>query len=344
MPTTMKNRSQQPPDEVLSVPATMLMSGDGEKNITPVRLQARSKEVLDHWWWGPMVHDFAGMSHKNKIAIDYCHDSEQIIGYCDQFEQTDYGLELVGELTSLHDQDRAAEIVGKFEAGVPYEASITFRYDNAEAEIEYVPYGAEVEINGVTLEGPLTVFRKWNLIGVAICPHGYDSNTNVELSRDQYFESLKGDHAMPGTKAKTTPEVKTKETELENNEPTPKVKTPETKTELEKPADKTSAVDQVKTELKKFTERFGGSGAEMYVEGLSYADALDKHARQLEAELSKKDETIAELQGKLKAIDTGEAEPVSSGKEELSGEKKKGRGVSDQLSAGIRIQGRKYDS
>lgn len=143
----------------------------------PVRLVARSAEPIDHWYWGLMVHDLAGMRrHKGRQVIDYCHDDDQILGWFEGHEVTERGLELTGQLTPVGDYARCRDVLDKMAAGVPYEASITF--DEQALVVEYVDAGATAEANGRTYTGPIAVIRGWNLRGVAICPYGYDAATD----------------------------------------------------------------------------------------------------------------------------------------------------------------------
>ncbi len=133
-------------------------NGDGAKT-TPVKLLARSAQPVPHWYWGRAVHDMAGMAmHKSRLAIDYAHDSADIIGYVSHAETTPAGLELSGALVPYKDNDRANEVAFKMAAGVPYEASINF--GGGDIEIEDVAKGHSVAVNGYQFTGPGTVFRK----------------------------------------------------------------------------------------------------------------------------------------------------------------------------------------
>ena len=62
-----------------------------------------------------------GLEHKPRIPLDYMH-SDQVIGYADTFDVDQAGLTIGGYLTPARDDDRAAEILAKAKAGVPWEA------------------------------------------------------------------------------------------------------------------------------------------------------------------------------------------------------------------------------
>lgn len=164
----------------------------------PVSLKARQAGPMTHWYWGPIVHDLDGMAHAAKIAIDYNHG--QPIGYADQFSRTEYGLELAGALIPLGPpaEDRAAEVVAKAAAGIPYQASID--WSQVPPRLEDVPAGRTAMANGQTMTGPLTIVRQWNLAAVAICPLGADPSTETRFS-----ESMQDTMEVSVTEAKETP-------------------------------------------------------------------------------------------------------------------------------------------
>lgn len=153
--------------------------GGGAKTV-PVELKARSTQPVDHWFFGRIVHDMAGMSlSKPRLAIDYCHNADEVIGFASKFETKD-GLVASGALTPFSDNDRATEVIYKSRQGVPYEASIFS--DAEDFVLEYVPEGMAVPVNGFSFEGPGVVARKWTLRGLAVCPYGHDKNMAVEFS------------------------------------------------------------------------------------------------------------------------------------------------------------------
>ncbi|HUS46148.1 MAG TPA: hypothetical protein VM219_08995 [Phycisphaerae bacterium] len=160
-------------------------NGEGAKT-APIKILARTGQPLYHWWWGRCVHDMAGMTvHKSRLALDYCHDDYEIIGYLNKFDTTGGDLNVSGAVVPYKENDRATEIMFKSRAGVPYEASIDFTPGDAALVIEDVPVGRKVAVNGYEFEGPGMVFRQWPLRGVAVCPYGADMNARSELARSE---------------------------------------------------------------------------------------------------------------------------------------------------------------
>jgi len=217
---------------VLAVGEFELGDNGANAKTAPVRLVARSGKPIQHWFWGNVVHDLAGMHlHKSRVPIDYVHDSKEIVGYLNKFDRTSGDLVTSGALVPFKDSDRATEIVHKMKAGVPYEASINFGGDGI--KIEDVPEGMVAQVNGYQFEGPGIIVREWPLRGVAICPYGADANT----------ESA----ALAGANAKTymaavltAPETAAKETAMSEEQ------TVEVAAQVEAPA----AVEVTETEQK----------------------------------------------------------------------------------------------
>ena len=280
-------------------------AGDGN---APVSVRARSGQPINHWYWGKVVHDMAGFKAiAPSVPLDYCHEDDQILGYLDKFNAGNDGLDCDGQVVPFLPEDRANEVLAKSGRGVPYQASIYFDLDSL--VIEQLGPGAKAQVNGYTLEGPGVIFRQWTLLGVAVCPYGYDPNTStrlntggrlageIELSISQLTatETDMSKQTAPETKPAETKPV----TEL----------TAETKPEVTKPVD---ARAEFKATLEKFSAKFGAeNGSKWAADGLSYEAALEKHAEALSTQLSAEKKTVADQASKLAALPRGEKDPVS---------------------------------
>jgi hypothetical protein len=158
----------------------------------PVQFVARTSQPINHPWWlknfgGPVVHDFAGMSAKAKVSIDYEHDDP--IGYANKFSVMDLqvGDQKMPCLTVsgaiIPDDEVGADVLKKAKFGIPYEASIDFDGDGI--EVEPVAEGEVVDVNGGKFTGPGAVVRKWPLRGVAVCRRGADGNTAAKFGANE---------------------------------------------------------------------------------------------------------------------------------------------------------------
>ena len=150
-----------------------LKQGDGGKN--EITVLARSGGSIEHWYWGKVAHDLSGLKAKDHVTLDYCHDDGEVLGYLDKRAVTDKGLEMSGVLIPFKEGDRASEVLHKSKAGVNYESSINFGGDGI--KFERVEKGKVAQVNGKEFAGPGVIIREWPLRGVAVCPYGYDGNT-----------------------------------------------------------------------------------------------------------------------------------------------------------------------
>lgn len=273
-------------------------AADGNR---PVSMLARTADPIDNWYWGKVVHDMAGMKlAAPTLPIDYCHDREQILGYLDQFAAGNDGLNVSGQLVQFKGDDRTAEVCFKADAGVPYQASIEF--DPSTYVLECLREGFQATVNGRQLEGPACIIRQWTLVAVAICPCGADAGTRTQLAAGaqadvpvQFVSPTKDPAAMDPNKPAAT----------------------ETKpaTELAAPAVTALPADpraEFQATLTKFAAKFGAAnGAAWAAEGLSYEQALEKHAEAIASQLTAEQGKTKDLETKLAAVPRGEAAPVS---------------------------------
>lgn len=147
---------------------------EGEKGIK-VHLKARSKEGIEHWYFGQVYHDFGSMSLPSKVALDDSHGTE--IGFA-RPTLTAWGLELDGvvipnEENAQHESNRIAY---NLREGIPQQASIDFSGDY---DLTIVPEGMSSQVNGKTVPGPCCIITNWALRACAICKEGADPNTET---------------------------------------------------------------------------------------------------------------------------------------------------------------------
>lgn len=147
----------------------------------PFEMLARTSEPVDIYGYR-LVHDFAGMAHKDRIGIDLEHDPEKLVGYADTFRVEDGKLHLGGAWTPTPTSPYIADMLAKMAAGVPYEASIHTTFD------DYGIYeSGTVHANGreyaATPEHPVVLFSDWVLRACAVCARGADPNTESHALR-----------------------------------------------------------------------------------------------------------------------------------------------------------------
>ena len=282
----------------------------------PVRLLARSGQPIEHWWWGRVVHDLAGMfipgGDGETIPLDWCHDVDMALGFGrpEVVAETDGdNLYIAGELTPFTAEDRPTEVAHKGQRGVPYQASIDFYGDGI--QVEELGQGQVAEVNGYQLEGPATIVRRWPLRGVAICLYGADQNTGSMFSGDAdqsvAVSLLQKEDAM------------TKETKHDDDQVAKLSKEDLIAQAAEMGLSVSDdAKGEFAAELARFVAAFGAeNGAKWFTDGKTFEDALALHCDALAGQLQQQQADIAKLTqerddaiAKLASVDRGESEPL----------------------------------
>jgi len=273
-------------------------NGDESKS-APITMKARSGQPIEHWWWGKVVHDLSGMTlHKDKLPIDYCHDTNQIIGYLSNFDHSSGDLIASGALTPTKYNTRACEIIELQKQGVPYEASINFGGDGI--KMQYIDENEVTDVNGYQLEGPAVVIREWPLRGVAVCPYGADMNTESEFANTnktfKYEVVNMANEAKSEEPSKEELTADVEETKVEETvEDSATDEVVETETEL------TNSVVDAKAEfsaeeLQKYVDVFGAEqGAKLLLSGVNFEQAQTDHIKTLNGK-------ITDLSAKLESV------------------------------------------
>lgn len=274
-----------------------------------INVLARTSKPVYHWYWDWIVHDMAGMQSKDRIAFDYRHDPNEPIGYADKISATNQ-LMLSGELISRSPEDEAAKIMDLGPAGVPYEASIHF--SPIGLELEYLPGGMSTEVNGETVEGPLTIVRKWELVRCAICLTGVDSGSQTNFqgsaAAGTQFE-LNWRNGM--TK---TPETKPTDAK-ESDSGKQSADTVSKETQSDPAAQRAQFEQQYKAELARYVTKFGAEdGTKYFTEGVKWEQALEAHCAKLESTAKTAVAAKEAAEAKLSQLNLGETEPVNTGK------------------------------
>jgi hypothetical protein len=126
--------------------------------------------IADHWYWGNLAFDLNGVKFaKSPTPVLEEHFTSYRIGVTTKQEITD-AVTAEGRFLS---NDRARQIASDLKEDFPMEASLFIH----PLSVESVKQGASIEVNGLTLEGPGTVFRKAVIKELSMVVFGADSNT-----------------------------------------------------------------------------------------------------------------------------------------------------------------------
>ena len=311
-----KKQSMKVPMHALQFAAGQFEFGDNgeDAKTAPVHIVALSGKPLDHCWFGPTIQDLSVMKHKNRIAIDYLHDLNQIVGYINKFDISDNQLKLDGAMIPFKDNDRATEIIHKQREGIPYEASIYFPPSRpGELKIERLEEGETAEVNGQKVKGPMTIFRQWTLRGVAICPYGADAGTRTFIQSDAdkevQVEIIEKEEEIMGENL-TDVERQAAEEEAARQESAAQAE----KERVESLAKQSAAeqkqkelADKNRAEFKQFVEEFGDKAADYFAKGLTFVEASKAHTTHLKGEIvrleKEKKETQAAKESGAEGVD-----------------------------------------
>jgi len=152
-----------------------------------------------HWYWGNLAFDLKGLKFGKKKTPVLCqHDVDRRVGVATKQEITD---QVTFEGAFLSNED-AQKVKSDMLGGFPMEASLNV----PPTVTEFVEGGSSVEVNGLTLKGPGTVFRQATIKEVSICVFGADANTSASaFEKDSVvrFSRTEKESIMPDKNAFT---------------------------------------------------------------------------------------------------------------------------------------------
>ena len=130
-------------------------------------------------WRYPVVVDLAGIDigrQRRPILLDHTRDVDFVMGQTDRINVQGHQLHVSGEV--LGDSDKAQRVIALNDRGFSWQASIGARAD----EVEFIPEGTSVDVNGREVAGPVNVARRSTLGEVSFVVLGADENTTAEIA------------------------------------------------------------------------------------------------------------------------------------------------------------------
>lgn len=130
-------------------------------------------------WRCPVVVDLAGIDigrQRRPILLDHTRDVDFVMGQTDRIHVEDHQLHVSGEV--LGDSEKAQRVIALNDRGFSWQASIGARAD----EVEFIPKGSSVEVNGREVVGPVNIARRSTLGEVSFVVLGADDNTSAEIN------------------------------------------------------------------------------------------------------------------------------------------------------------------
>lgn len=140
---------------------------------------AYTGKVIDWGWLGRFVIDLDGMfMAKDKIPALLEHVRDWRVGFIDNCVVDNNGFHETGEFLS---NEQAQSIRSDGADGFPWQASIGVQAHR----IEELKEGESAEVNGMTVDGPIDIWRKASVFETSFCAFGADDDTAaVAMSAD----------------------------------------------------------------------------------------------------------------------------------------------------------------
>jgi len=143
-----------------------------------VKLVGYRGDIINHWYWGNLAFDFAGLyfdKPRTPGLID--HSTSQRLTY-----STERAIEPETYIAGpFLDNDNAQELAKDIKRGFPFQASLSLTPEI----VEQVGEGQSVEVNGRQLKGPGAVFRKASILEISAVVFGAFSNTESTALSDE---------------------------------------------------------------------------------------------------------------------------------------------------------------
>ncbi|HMP78424.1 MAG TPA: hypothetical protein PKD54_03120 [Pirellulaceae bacterium] len=131
---------------------------------------------LSGYYW-PVVVDLQGVQVNSQARpILLAHDTNRILGHSDKIEVSSQRIRVSGLLSGVGED--VERVIATADNGFPWQASIGAQ----PIQMEFVPAGNKVKVNGRNLDGPLYVARKTSLREISFAALGADDNSSASIA------------------------------------------------------------------------------------------------------------------------------------------------------------------
>ena len=184
---------------------------DGDDKPPKLKLIGYSGGIIkNHWYWDDLAIDLTGIQFSAKTPILEEHWLDRKIAFTGKPMTENGKLETDPEKTQFVDTEESLKFQTLSKAGFPYQASLYAK----PSIVERISEGEKAKVNGFTMKGPGTIWRKCALKEISVCVFGYDSNTKatafadneeIELSFEQVNKTDKDIKTSTGKEVKNMP-------------------------------------------------------------------------------------------------------------------------------------------
>lgn len=148
-------------------------SPDGmQEDVRRFKITAYTGSILS-MWWGDFIIDVAGIKAQQQVPILREHARDRIVGWAGEVERAKGGLVLQGVFTDATPDGR--EVMSLADQGFAWQASMGIK----PIKIQFLNEGAESEVNGKKVKGPLEIWTKSLMGETSLVSWGADNNTSM---------------------------------------------------------------------------------------------------------------------------------------------------------------------
>lgn len=159
-------------------PDCYAMAEAGEDGKTPkLKMVGYSGGIIKgHWYWGDLAIDLEGMSFPlSKYPILEDHWTEAKIAFTGKPDLSNGKLEINPKTTKFLDTEASLEFQKNSMAGFPYQSSIYAK----PSVVERLDENGKSKVNGMSVKGPMSIWRKSEFKECSVCVFGWDSKTSA---------------------------------------------------------------------------------------------------------------------------------------------------------------------
>jgi len=143
--------------------------------------------IKGHWYWGDLIIDLQGMIFPlSKYPVLEDHWTEKKIAFTGKPITSNGKLELNPETSKFLDTEVSLEFQKNSLAGFPYQSSIYAR----PSVVERLSDGEKAEVNGMTVKGPASIWRKSTFKECSACVFGWDGKTQASAFSKTEMEEV----------------------------------------------------------------------------------------------------------------------------------------------------------
>jgi len=151
--------------------------------------------IKNHWYWGHLSIDIEGMSFPvGKYPVLESHDTDKKIAFSKRPITENRKLELDSNTTKFLDTEASLEFQKNSMKGFPYQASIYAR----PSVVERVSEGETAQVNGMTVKGPISIWRKSEYKEMSVAVFGWDSKTQASAFSKEETEDIELEYIGEG--------------------------------------------------------------------------------------------------------------------------------------------------